>query len=510
MPRHSAVVHHSLLCLLLVGGLAACASADGGSGSAQEALVVSPCMATARGPSLDVRRSLAVTDPEILSRFSFQRVMTQIVALGGEVGQTPLGLYQQWWDTQNVGKDELHCNGFLNGFPVQCPRAEGRLTRTNPFVDGPDAMVPIALFNRFDLAPKNGAHCGEYRIIFAKKSGQSFSDRALIIFEGALTNPDPKAGLNACRPVAQFWAGLSSVNDVAARAAALDSFYFQGLSGFLPVVHPNHYGLGTASGGYGSPSTKAGQIRTNQFMNGPGQIWQLREFQLAKTCAEGDKELSASVSEPIIIGPPVVCQHLVVSPVSVKSNPFGPLFSASSTHPQAPAFRASFLDSVASLAPLNDVNLIGMSTNDVFNAGQSNAQGSENDYRAQLSGKAFVTSINTRLQAIGSPLTATNVADRATTQSCGGCHQLSNGVNLNPPALPALRWPSSNGFVHVDEQRNLSPALLGTFLPARKTILENFLASATCGLVLDAAAAETQARASGVPASTTLSGRTTH
>ena len=34
-------------------------------------------------------------------------------------------------------------------------------------------FFPVALFNRFDLAPEDGAHCGEYRIVYAMHDGTS-------------------------------------------------------------------------------------------------------------------------------------------------------------------------------------------------------------------------------------------------------------------------------------------------------------------------------------------------
>ena len=77
--------------------------------------------------------------------------------------------------------------------------------------------------------------------------------------------------------------------------------------------------------------------------------------------------------------------------------------------------------------------------------------------------------------ALGSPLTPANILDRATTQSCAGCHQLSNGKNVG-----GFVWPSSLGFVHIDENRVLSPALIGTFIPHRKQILEDCICGITC------------------------------
>jgi hypothetical protein len=46
-----------------------------------------------------------------------------------------------------------------------------------------------------------------------------------------------------------------------------------------------------------------------------------------------------------------------------------------------------------------------------------------------------------------------------------GCHQHSNNRDLGG----GVRWPSSIGFVHIDENGSISPALTNVFLPARLT-----------------------------------------
>ena len=67
---------------------------------------------------------------------------------------------------------------------------------------------------------------------------------------------------------------------------------------------------------------------------------------------------------------------------------------------------------------------------------------------------------------------------RAETQSCAGCHQFSNNASLGG----GLTWPSSLGFVQVDERSNLSPALHNVFLPHRQQVLQSFVAGGVCGL----------------------------
>lgn len=414
--------------------------------------------------SVDPARSLFVTDPEVMAQFPFQDVMNQIVARASVGAQTSLQLYKQWWDTQNDAAHAQtqgpHCDDqktlgqpSVNGFPIQCPRQEGTLAATNPFVGtGPDTYLPIGVVNRFDLAPSDGSHCGEYRVVYGKRSGLTNPlDRNLIIFEARLPNPHPEQGLDGCTDVASFWGDLTNDNNASSRATKLRSFYFTGLPGFAPVIDPAHF-FGSENG--------SGQIRTNQFMSGRpylggpplAQQWQLREFRLTRPCAAG------------------VCR-LVVRESSVKNNPFGGLFALSGNSTQA--FRDDFLQNQLPLLITNDINAISLSTPLSFNAGQSSEQDASNDYGAQLAqNPAFAAQIEARLDQLGRPdLSADNAADRATTQSCAGCHQLSPGTNLGGGVV----WPASNVFTQIDENRTLSPALTTTFLPHRKQVLEAFL-----------------------------------
>lgn len=424
---------------------------------------------------VDPRRSLAVTDEAILRSFSFQEVMDQLVARSGVTGLTSLQLFQQWWDTQRPSPGlgaGPHCNDetvngqpLFNGFPYTCGRAEGRQATVNPFTNAatnPDAYVAIGLFNRFDLAPVDGSDCGEYRILFARRGGIARANqRNLLNFEAVLPNPRPELGLAGCRPVVELWQSLTTDNDVQSRARRLHDFYFQGLPGFMPVVHVDNYGV-RASG------VATGQVRTNQFMQGP---WTLREFKLRKECGSG------------------TCS-LWFAPVTVKTNPGGTLFSARSTHPLASTFQRSVLpEQVASLA-VNDLSGFGLSVPDAFNSGQSNSEGPENSYVRQLTdGGAgeLGSALQAELTALGSSLTPRDIVARAQALSCAGCHELSNGANLGG----GLTWPGSLRFVHVSEQRMepspeggnrfvISPALTRLFLPRRQRVMESYL-TAVCG-----------------------------
>ena len=217
-----------------------------------------------------------------------------------------------------------------------------------------------------------------------------------------------------------------------------------------PVFHVNNYMAGS------------GQIRTNQFLNSPFFAnWQLREYKIGVFCSGNDCDMQAI-------------------PVSVKENPEGELFSLSSNDSRAGQFRNFFTSQVQSLAQ-NDLNQIAMQVPENFLSGQSNAQGIQSDYSFHFNATGiFASSIQNRLNQLGSSLTPENIAARATTQSCGGCHQLSNGRNLGG----GLSWPLSLGFVHTSERtitdadgverHQRSRALNEVFLPHRTEILQQF------------------------------------
>ena len=122
--------------------------------------------------------------------FSLKRVLNQLAATsdakrGGERAE----LYRRLFDTNNTQAlgfvaDGQHCddikdesgNPVFNGFPIQCPRQEGALadlSQHDPFCSGAgcEPYSPIAIVNRFDLAPPDGQTCGQYRIVFGKGTG---------------------------------------------------------------------------------------------------------------------------------------------------------------------------------------------------------------------------------------------------------------------------------------------------------------------------------------------------
>jgi hypothetical protein len=480
----------------LLGLLAGCGPASDEPGAPLEAAAEANeealrCLPRTR--PIDPRRSLFVTDLATLraADFSLARTLDLLARQVAAPNLTGLDLFRQLWDTQNPGpglKLGPHCDdarlvgggAALNGFPLRCGRAEG--AQADAALD-PRGLAPetylrayqaIALVNRFDLAPPSGAHCGEYRIVYAKDPDVG-PGRNLIIFEAVLPNPNPECGLAACRPVQALWASLSDQADPGVRAQQLERFFYAGIGGFAPAIHYRHFLLGGAATGQDAGTT--GQIRTNQFMQVP---WVLREYQLRHVTASRRR-----------------AADLDFVPVELKNNPAAVLFdptlpAAGGQHAATAAdFQGAFLEQVGPLSS-GPISAISMSTRPSHEAGESEAP--RTDTRARYTWQftrdggrsAFRDALATRLGEQGSSLTPAELVARAQTQSCAGCHQLSNG----DPLGGGLTWPASLGFVHTDEANSessaegprfrISPALATEFLPTRLEIMTTYLASSDC------------------------------
>jgi hypothetical protein len=243
-------------------------------------------------PVFDIEPSLVYDDLERLkTRFALRDVLDILIERAEvELPASSDELWGQWWRSNaslSPGEitDEPRCDvgtgADRNGFPILCDRPEVG------FQDLPiETHEPVQLVNRFDLMPLDGSHCGEYRIVYALRNQLPGEGHNLIIFEGVLPNPQPGCGAAGCRPVVEFWAGLSAMTDADTIADDLREFYFSGLPehDVVPVIRPEAYGVGASiATGYSGPT---GQIRTNQFFH-PGQTqsdWSLREYSLERTC----------------------------------------------------------------------------------------------------------------------------------------------------------------------------------------------------------------------------------
>jgi hypothetical protein len=431
--------------------------------------------------TIDPARSLFVHDRATIDAlgpdtFSLRRTLAKIAAdaaSAGAAGVSAETVYRDLWDTQNdkanaATPEGAHCDDdgtTLNGFPNMCRLQEGAQAKAADLAAEIASYRPIALVNRIDLAAEGWKNCGEHRIVYGRV-GRGVA-RSFLIFEAVLPNPRPGCQ-SGCRPVAEQWYRLSKIADPARRARELERFFYRGLPGFRPVVHVDHYAARGATSGYGGSGS--GQIRTNQFLEQP---WVLKELKLALDCTHKPCKLD-------------------VVPIPVKINPHGPLWIDTPAG-LAHDFQQGVLAQVESLA-INDLNTFTYQVPDPFNAARSESQfgGIADDYfEAYTTGALVPGGFRAQLQAlVGSAvaptLTDRHIVNRATALSCAGCHQPSTfGLRASDAIGPSMSWPDSAGFVHVRAEDDngvhaLSPALTDVFLPFRAQNLAQVLGEPVC------------------------------
>ncbi|HKS25910.1 MAG TPA: hypothetical protein VJZ76_24180 [Thermoanaerobaculia bacterium] len=410
---------------------------------------------------LDANRSFAVTDLAILDGFSFRQTMNWIVAGSGT---TPEKLVRQMFDTQNpspgmADSASAHCDDFLvngaatfNGFPRRCPTPEAKNAGVQPDMDH---FIPLALINRFDMAPADGSNCGQYRILY---SAYLLPSVVHLNLEGVLPNAHPEQGLAGCKAVAQFWADLTGVDSVVERRVRLQKFFYEGIAGFEPVVKAAHY---TAAAG--------GSIRTRQIALALAlRGWRSYEFRLDQQCPASG-----------------LCSLRFVPDV-LENFPFGPMFDANVDTSAARAFRESFLEQIPLLA-VNDLNRYRMNVDRKFLMVESDPvddlfafKYSEPFRKSQSTdaGKAFRAQIAAKLQSIGSTLTPEDIVARAETQTCNGCHFVPQSVGgglIFPGAQDGSHIASVPSYNDANPRWGISGAMEKVFIPNRMQILRDFL-----------------------------------
>lgn len=402
-------------------------------------------------------RSLVESDPAVVNdaRFSLERVFEAIRAT------TPPGyavpsvremfgqLYYDYGMCAGDGADPL-------GYGMRCRPAESALAHADPFSTDPEGLhfAASAVLGRYDMANARAGTCGESRIVYWKDRGP-VTGKAGFIVELQTPPVIDSQGHATCEPVAQFWASLSTIDDVNVRADKLEEYFFEGLPG---MAYPPVSARGAGWDGLG-------QVRSNNFVD--NVQWNLRESKWTGVCGVDGCRAKFAI-------------------VDVKGSPSDKLFAG--THANAPAFEHWFLSkSVPRLARARTANDLGLGNDAVFNAFEGISQPFADDpvsvlYRqaasADLRGK-----IAAKLSELGSPLSVDNILDRATAATCAGCHRISRNADLGG----GLVFPRPFGFVHVGENGALSIAMVEQFLPARRQLLQD----AVCGKNKEPADGET-------------------
>jgi hypothetical protein len=396
---------------------------------------------------LNPQRTLLENSLDATQFVALRDVFTALAENEGH-GADPELLYQQIIDSYATEDNAFvegaaHCgdettNGqpSLNGFPISCDRVEhGQFNNL-------DQWFATAFVNRLDLAPQNGAHCGQQRMVFANPG----VGRIFMILETQIPNPAPELGIQGCAPLAQFWLDQNEIDDPVERGLRLRSAFLTGSpdladAGFGPFYSPSNLTIGS------------GQIRTNNFNQDP---WTLREFKLA-----------------------VDGQELTVLPFPVAESPNGQLWNDDNPLPQGPACRENFLNAIDGLLT-DDPAQMSFVVNHECKDSESRNDGSE-AYAFQMS-SGFEQVLDERLEGTG--LTGFDIANRAHfAGSCIGCHVENNGADLGN----GVSSPFSLGFVHIAEDPSeqcgegdspcffTSEALNNTFLPQRMGVLVNLL-----------------------------------
>ncbi len=425
------------------------------------------------GPGIDVHQSLMVHDDPTLVAFGL--TLSDVLHLVDPQPNAPAGthpLFTELWAQQAPlppGSSPIR----LNDFPYPA-RAEHLLRR-----DDLSAYRLIAAVNRLDLADERALTCGEQRLVFAREDQ---SERALIIFEAVMPNPQPGCSA-ACQPLAEAWAELSALdrtdpNDRQIIADRLRTIFVDGLARggrqYRPAVHPDHFGMNVGGGGYLVPG---GQIRTNQFAHVDEEMgeqdWTLREFHLARTN---------------------IGMRLRRAPVA--GSPASELFDGGFNDPRRSDLEDALSDQIATLADAHPGRAV-LTDEGAFRDAESLVDGQrfydvsqgrldgdlERDLRAALT--------TDRIPAPITPLSGRQIIDRVQASSCAGCHQPSDFALDLPDALgPAMTVAPSAGFVHISEILQgdvfpISPALTDEMLPARAEKLADRVAGPTqCGPTL--------------------------
>ena len=355
-------------------------------------------------------RSLIITETQILNQFSAQAIFDKLLADEGDTTHSAQDILDNW---PGCLRDS---NQTFNGFPVDC-RALTLGAISN--------YTPIALTNRFDLA--DDQQCGEYRIAFADVRGTGETIN-FMIFEAQLPNPSPSLGKEGCRPIADFWAGLSEEDNIAARASALQQFYFNGVSGIPAVFDVNHF----AGGENGS-----GQIRLNH-RNSRLTTWSQFEFRTIPNSG-----------------------NLVIAQSTAKDNPFDELASDTSNHPLADSFKTAVLDALTVNGQnllANTMSSLAINLPDAFATGSGFSDDFSTDFDGGVLGHFdeqgnFANDIQNQLNATGSALTPQQVISRVNALSCGGCHNQGQVLGGN------ISFTSNQ---QSSEFLNFLPTTLGT------------------------------------------------
>jgi mono/diheme cytochrome c family protein len=378
-------------------------------------------------------RSFVITAPQILEALPFERV---IAALGA----TPA---EAWLETLVPARDDRQQRSVvrpLAGFIAAMQDGHWVPTGASEWTH----LRLIAIVNRFDLAPPDYAHCGEYRLIFSRAT--EGPARLHIAIETVLPNPNPDAGKAGCVAVAAFWWDLAFMDSDEIRRDRLERFFFEGVPAVPRALDREGF-------------ARHGRIRTSEIGDGRPRF---RQYEMKRDCAPAG---------------PCVAE---LTPVPLDNMPHAAFFG-SGTGNEHGAFRREFLRQVASLA-VADVNRYSMNIDRAYSVRDIESSAAAFNYRLPFrrslrsdAGREFRERIAEELRKAGSTLTPEDVIDRAETQNCAGCHGKAGPVGgglVFPKAFDTGEHIADDSLL---EAARLSPALQDVFVPYRIHLLRDYL-----------------------------------
>jgi hypothetical protein len=415
-----------------------------------------------------IERSILINDAATLGAgdFSLRRTVKAIIDTSEGAASTPEDFLASLLATFNDGERTNPENNLV--IPVDVRPGEAGLSPAD-LLDPANAkgLRVVGIFNRFERMPAMGEFCGSARLVYIMPTDAANNDSTLtMMFDAAIPNPDMAQGKEGCRPVAEFWAGLSDIDDPAARAAALETFFFEGTAELPAAVRFANF---QGNGG----------ITTDHFIN--GVKWQMRNFNT------GLNDDMLPIARSVRLNAPLTelfdsdFDPAAAGPAWANTDP--DLFAAQRT-----AFQQDFsatqvarlsAPEVSGNALTNQSIILGFGVGFGLPYRDFQSDSDNSDDGALVADATFLASITTALA--GTDLTAEMALNRANALTCGGCHfsAIGDQVGVDDAGNP-VRWPGAapGGFVHINEDGEISELLATYWLPDRLAKLNTYLGAA--------------------------------
>jgi hypothetical protein len=418
--------------------------------------------------AVTIERSILINDAATLGAgdFGLRRTVKAIVDSSGGAPSTPEDFIASLLATFN-DPSRTNPDGNLV-IPVDVRPGEAGLSPAE-LLDpaNPKGLRVVGIFNRFERIPMTGEFCGSARLVYIMPADAANSGSTLtMMFDAAVPNPSPDQGKEGCRPVAEFWAGLSDIEDPVDRAAALEDFLYVGTAALPAVVAFNNLQAN-------------GSITTDHFID--GVKWQMRNF---NTGLDDD---TLPIARSVRLNAPLTelfdsdFDPAAAGPAWAGTDPA--VFDAQRT-----AFQQDFTATQVARLTAPEVSGNALTSQSIilgFGVGFGNpyrdfqSDSDDTDNAAVHADDAFLAAITTALD--GTELTAEVALNRANALTCGGCHfsAVGDDVGVDGSGNP-VKWPGTapGGFVHINEDGEISELLATYWLPDRLTRLNAYLDAA--------------------------------